>query len=303
MIGKGKTISHTLNSLNYARSKENAREVDRNLLSGDTANDLANEFMIFQKMNTRTERNTFSFVLSPVDDDSANMTKREWKEITRTFLEKMALDDRQYIAYKHDDNGHNHLHIYVNRINERGEAASDQFISNKASRVAEEIAREKNMKLAADIRKEYQRKQSGKYRRVYEAHKKVMQDCIYISEYISRMEKMGYKPHFKYSTAGHVVGVQYQVNGSLVKGSAIHRSMSGRKIGQALKEDRYNKQKEENGKKFTKQWDGTYKHSQMAPGYNKVIPSISTINLKNGESADGDEEEEREKDKNRGLER
>jgi len=299
MIGKGKAVSYTFNSINYAHSKENAKEIDRLLLAGETPNELTNEFQIFQKLNSRADKKMFSFVLSPTDEDSSKMTKREWKEITGEFLKKMELKDRQYIAYKHNDNGHNHLHIYVNRINEKGEAASDKFISNRASRVAEEIARERNMKLAADVRRKQQRKTENKYRHVYEAHKKAIKDCHNLSDYIKRMTKYGYKPHVKFSNAGDMVGVKFDVNGELVKGSAIHRSMSGRKIGEEL----YNNIKpEQTRQKEHINFKEAQKEKDPGPTYMPGISANPLLGRNKGPAKDADEEEEREKRKNKGLE-
>jgi hypothetical protein len=299
MIGKGKAVSYTFNSLNYAQTKENAKEIDRQLLAGETPNELTNEFLIFQKLNNRADKKMFSFVLSPTDEDSSKMTKREWKEITREFLKKMELKDRQYIAYKHNDNGHNHLHIYVNRINEKGEAASDKFISNRASRVAEQIARERNMKLAADVRREQQRKTENKYRHVYEAHQKVKKDCHSLSGYIERMTKHGYKPYFKFSNADDVVGVKFDVNGELVKGSAIHRSMSGRKIGEALYNDIKSEQiRQKENINFKEGRTEKDSGSAFVPG-----PSVKPLMGSNkGPAKDAEEEEKREQRKHKGLE-
>jgi len=234
MIAKAKSVAYTFNSLNYAQSKENAKELDRNLLAGETPGELTNEFLVFQKLRSRMEKSTFSFVLSPDDKDSKYMTKREWKEITREFLSRMALDDRQWIAYKHNDNGHNHIHIYVNRIDENGNAAKDNFISNKASRVAEQIAKERNMQTAKEKEHQNRRKTQKRYSAVYNAHKKAIEQCGgSIEVYKNLMNQKGYPPFFKKSNDGKIVGVQFQVNGEMVKGSAIHRSMSGRKIEQA----------------------------------------------------------------------
>lgn len=302
MIGIGKTISYTFNSLNYAQTKENAKEVDRYLLSGETPRELSNEFQIFQSLNNRAEKNTFSFVLSPVDKDSHSMKKGEWKEITRDFLKKLDLNEHQYIAYKHNDNGHNHLHIYVNRINEKGKAADDTFISNKASRAAEQIAKERNMKLAGDIWKEKQKRQHNQYKKVYEAHKEVIKDADALSGYTNRMERKGYRPHFKQSKTGKIVGVQFPVNGKMVKGSAIHRSMSGGNIEKAIY---LNRDKKQQSTMVNNTTQNTYQEKNtQTPFIPNLMPGFN-VSLDQSKAADGDEEEKKKKKKkhnNRGLE-
>jgi hypothetical protein len=294
MIAKAKTVAYTFNSISYAHNKTGAKELDRNLLVGETPGELTNEFLVFQKLNNRAEKNTFSFVLSPDDRDSRNFTKKEWKDITHDFLKKMELEDHQWIAYKHNDNRHNHLHIYVNRINERGEAANDSYISNRASRAAEEIAQERKMYTAKDIQKEKQRKQSNKYRKVYEAHKEIIKGCTDLNEYINLMEKKGYRPNFKISNSGKAVGVKFEVNGEMVKGSAIHRSMSGGNIEKAI----------HSNKNLKQQNTITNKPKQNMPQERNNQPSFApkpttgfNATLNNSDAADGDEEEKRKRKK------
>lgn len=44
MIGKAKSISHAANSIDYAREKPEAEELDRYLLAGETGQEMAREF-------------------------------------------------------------------------------------------------------------------------------------------------------------------------------------------------------------------------------------------------------------------
>jgi hypothetical protein len=56
MIGRGRTITHAVNGLSYAKNKSGAQEVDRRYLQGNSPKEIASEFAIFGQMNTRCEK-------------------------------------------------------------------------------------------------------------------------------------------------------------------------------------------------------------------------------------------------------
>jgi hypothetical protein len=235
MIGRGEAISHTANAIGYAEQKLDAKEIDRGLVCGETKEEIFKEFQMFQEQNTRCEKNTFSFVVSPAEADGKNLTDQDFRGITRDFLEKMELQDRQYVAYKHIDNGNPHLHIYVNRIDLEGKAAPDTYISNKASRTADEIAQERQLIQARQVQIQNQLRLEKKYSKVYEAHKSVLKAKPKdLGEYTSMMKKHGYEPKIKYSKLGKPVGMQFKVGGELVKGSAINKLMSAGNVHKAV---------------------------------------------------------------------
>ena len=113
MIGKGKSISYAGNAIDYARNKPEANELSRNLVVGETGKEISNEFRIFQRLNTRCKRNSFSFVISPTIEDSRQMSKKDFVNITKEFLEEHELDNNQYVSYLHSDRDHIHIHIIV----------------------------------------------------------------------------------------------------------------------------------------------------------------------------------------------
>jgi hypothetical protein len=53
------------------------------------------------------------------------------KSITRDFVKGMNLEEHQYIAYTHHDKDHQHIHLYVNRINSVNIAARLQDATKK----------------------------------------------------------------------------------------------------------------------------------------------------------------------------
>ncbi|WP_159519765.1 relaxase/mobilization nuclease domain-containing protein [Sunxiuqinia indica] len=236
MIGKGKSISHISNAVNYARNKIKAEELSRNRLVGETGTEIAKEFWVFQSLNARCQRNSFSFVLSPSIEDGNRLTKSDFITIADQFLSQMNLSENQSISFLHKDRKHAHLHIYVNRINTEGKARKDNYIGKKAQRVAERIAQEWNLTTA---RKVQQEKECRLRRTIGLAHDKIWQlkpDDIF--EYARLMEQEGVTTHLKQASNGKVVGLKFQVGKDSIKASSVHRALSASNLQKAIKQNR-----------------------------------------------------------------
>jgi len=151
MIGKGKSIAHTGNAINYAVEKHKAEILDKHNLIGSTGEEIEQEFKMCQNLNGRCENNTFSFVLSPSIEDGKKLTDSQLRNISKEFLEKMNLKDNQAIILKHQDKAHTHLHIYANRIGFDGKATKDHYIGKQCQDKAHEIAKSRNLTCAKDV--------------------------------------------------------------------------------------------------------------------------------------------------------
>ena len=86
MIGKAKSISHVSNAINYAQNKIKAVEINRNKVIGENGKEIAKEFRVFQNLNSRCNRNSFSFVLSPSIEDGAKLAETDFAKIAIDFL-------------------------------------------------------------------------------------------------------------------------------------------------------------------------------------------------------------------------
>lgn len=236
MIGKAKSISHISNAVNYARNKIKAEEICRNRLIGETGQEIAKEFRVFQNLNARCQRNSFSFVLSPSIEDGNRLTKSDFIKIAGHFLNQMNLSDNQSISFLHKDRNHKHLHIYVNRINTEGKATKDNYIGKKAQRVAEWIARAMDLTIAREVQQE---KESKLKHIIGQAHDKIWKlkpDDIF--EYAQLMEQEGVTTQLKQASNGKVVGLKFQVGEDSIKASSVHRALSAGNLQKLIMQNR-----------------------------------------------------------------
>lgn len=154
MVSKAKSIRGSAKSISYIQSDKvlgDAMELDRYGIVSDDPNEILQEFRIMQEANEKCEKNTISMVISPSSEKE--FSKAELREIARTHLKGLGLENNQYLATVHKSTGQTHIHIIANRIDEHGKAVSDSFISKRSQDISEKIAQEKGLLTAKDWKK------------------------------------------------------------------------------------------------------------------------------------------------------
>ena len=234
MIGKGKSISHLSASIQYALRREQAVILDKNIVS-ESPSEVAKEFKLFQQLNERCERNSFSFVLSPTIQDGRKLSFEQLENINKTFLERMNLNNHQYIAFIHTNTEHKHIHLYVNRIDYSGKAYNDQFISNRSAHVAETIAKDMGLQTAREVQQaRYQQRQveHPEIARIKELAKATLmqREARSITNFISLFNEVGAESGLRaeaYNNKnGNFQGLRFYSGEEKFKASQIDRSLS-----------------------------------------------------------------------------
>ena len=233
MIGKGKSISHTGASLSYGWNQEkDAEVVYTQHLSGENPKEITEEFKIIQEQNGRTKNNTLSFVLSPTIDDGKDLSKKQLKELTKKFIYDMKLKERQAIAFVHRDKQHTHVHLYVNRIGFDGKAYKDNFIGKRSQHAAERVAKEMGLTTVYEVQQEKLNELKRIRAEIKQTHEKVMaemkpKDFDY---YIKFMQQNEVKVIPSINRQNQLQGFRFEYKEHNLKGSEVHRSMSGSKL-------------------------------------------------------------------------
>ena len=245
MVGKAKSIGHTSNAVDYGKDKPNSQEISRNKLIGNSGYEIEQEFKVYQNLNSNTKLNTISVVLSPDPTEGRKLTNEDFKEITVNYLEKMSLNEHQHIAYVHRDREHTHIHLYVNRIDDKGKSFNDSFIGKKTSHISNEIAKEKGLISSRD--KMYEKINNQKLNlkelksEIFTKHTQVMGHKPKTFEnYIKQMNSKGLEVKPTINSKGEIQGfriLDIETKNDF-KASEINRSMSvGNLVKQGLKND------------------------------------------------------------------
>ena len=237
MIGKGKAIAHTRASMNYGWNQEkNAEVVFRQHLAGEDPAEITQEFRFVQQQNADCHKNTLSFVLSPTVEDGKSLSTDDLEELSARFIKQMNLKERQAIGFVHRDKEHLHVHLYVNRIDFNGNAYNDSFIGKRSQEAAERVAQQMNLTTVRQVQLEKRIELAPIRAEIKRRHDITMERLRpkTFDQYIKGMASNGVKVIPSINKANKLQGFRFEYGGHNLKGSEVHRSMTGGNIGKEL---------------------------------------------------------------------
>lgn len=247
MIGKGQSISRTQASIEYGWNQEKEAEVVlKEHLAGETPKQITDEFKIIQSQNDRCTKNTLSFVVSPTVKDGKNLNHKDLEGIAQRFIKEMNLKNHQAIGFVHKDKEHTHIHIYANRISLKGEVYKDSFIGKRSQIAADTVAKQLGLTRVREVQQ--QKLQELKWQRTAIRHinNKVLEKRPKsLDEYIKNMKARNVKVIPSINKSNQLQGFRFEFQGVNLKGSEVHRQMTGgRLIGAISHNTSYSRLKE-----------------------------------------------------------
>ena len=243
MIGKGKSIAHTSASMNYGWNQEKDAEVVlKEQLYGNTPNEITQEFKLLQDLNHNCTKNTLSFIISPTIDDGKDLNSKELNKITKEFIKQMNLQDRQAIAFVHKDKEHKHIHLYVNRIDFKGQAYNDSFIGKRSQQAAEKVAERLHLTTVKQIQFEKDFQQREIRQEIKRRHDLAIKqfEPKNFDDYIKAMAANKVKVIPSINKQDKLQGFRFEFQGHNLKGSEVDRKMSLANLGREINKNSYN---------------------------------------------------------------
>jgi hypothetical protein len=216
--------------------EKNAEVVYRQHLVGENPKEISREFHLIQEQNVNCKKNTLSFVLSPTVEDGKKMPRAELQKICSSFMDEMKLGERQAIAFVHRDKQHLHIHLYVNRIDFNGTAYNDSFIGKRSQQAAEKVAEHQGLTTVRQLQVEKEISLKDIRAEIKRRHDIAIKNFKprSFADYIKAMETNKVKVIPCINKANKLQGFRFEFEGYNLKGSEIHRSMSGGNIGKAM---------------------------------------------------------------------
>ena len=155
------------------------------------------------------------------------------------FISEMKLRERQAIAFVHRDKKHTHIHLYVNRIGFDGKAYKDSFIGKRSQHAAERVANEMGLTTVREVQREKLNELKRVRAEIKEAHEKVMKEMKPrdFDLYIKCMLREQVKVIPSINRQNQLQGFRFEYKGHNLKGSEVHRSMSGSKLALQITAD------------------------------------------------------------------
>lgn len=243
MIAKGKAVSHGKTVINYVlRENKLDKFIEKNLLTSETADGILKEMRWTQQHNSRCKNKFLRFEIGIAPSDNKKLSELQLSIITEEFANRMGLLKHQWFAVTHKDTENLHIHLIANRIGINGKVYQTDFVSNRASRTAEEISREMELTIAKDVvaKKRHQNPKADKTR---EAKKDEVRKIAYkllgqkvgtgkegFLSFMAELQKKGVKIETMRNKQGAAYGFRFIYKGETFKASEIGREFGYRSL-------------------------------------------------------------------------
>lgn len=237
MIGMVNSVQGGGALFNYVCNPEKGYEVDRNLISGNNSKEIFDDFKLYIEQNQRASKKIFSMVLSPSINDGKKLNIKDFKSLTKDFLNELDLDykNQPYISFLHTEKDHFHIHILFSRVKEDGSLIKDNHIGKKAQWAAHRVAEKRGLTSAKQVMIETIKSIEAEknqiksvQKQILNVHKSITSNSINYEDYKLKMFEHGFKVkpflNKQEQLQGHRIidlhtGIDY-------KASDIHRSLS-----------------------------------------------------------------------------
>lgn len=128
-------------------------------MAGDTPRSLAREFGQVRTLRPNLSRAVCHVSLALAPGES--LSDKQWQGIAEKYLEHKGFTDNQFVATRHTEAAHQHMHLIINRIALSGEVVSDSNDYKRQEVLMRQLEQEYNLSRVASS-KESSRKALSK---------------------------------------------------------------------------------------------------------------------------------------------
>ncbi|CAG0941872.1 hypothetical protein ANRL1_00728 [Anaerolineae bacterium] len=295
MIGKQRKGSGFRGVLNYVLDPHKGRLIG-GTMEGETPRELAREYAETRQLNPSLKKPVYhvSLSLSPGE----HLNDAEWNTIADRYMIEMGFARSPYVAVRHTDRDHDHIHIVASRIGLDGKTVSDSRDYERSEKVIRGIEADFGLQRVAPSREAERRAlTSGELRRALETGKpsvkmklqRIIDDeakhSLTMSDFIKNLERQGVVAIPNMAGNGRITGMSYQLNGETMKGSDLGKGytfagIQKRGISYAMERDleELRRQKEINARDSQAGNDLTTHQVEGKKAVTGKIKEVCTIN-------------------------
>jgi hypothetical protein len=247
MIGKVITGRSFGGCIRYVVQKHDAVVLDAAGVRMQQVNQIINDFNLQRKYNPNLGKAVGHIALSWSVNDAAKLNDEVMVNLAKEYLQKMKIQDTQYLIVKHRDKDHPHIHIVYNRVSNNGKTISDNFQKQRNVQVAKELTLKHGLYLSPGKERVNRQQLKGEDKIKYElfdAIKAASKKVKSINELKQVLAKQDIVTDLKYkSGTTEVQGISFSKGEYKFKGSEIDRSLSYSKLSQAIEQQQIKPEK------------------------------------------------------------
>jgi hypothetical protein len=247
MIGKVITGRSFGGCIRYVVQKNDAVILDAAGVRMQQVNQIISDFNLQRKYNPNLGKAVGHIALSWSVNDAAKLNDEVMVNIAKEYLQRMKIQDTQYLIVKHRDKDHPHIHIVYNRVSNNGKTITDNFQKQRNVLVAKELTLKHGLYMSPGKERVNRQQLKGEDKVKYElfdAIRSTSKKVKNINELKQVLAKQGIVTHLKYKGGTtEVQGISFSKGEYKFKGSEIDRSLSYAKLSQAIEQQQVKPEK------------------------------------------------------------
>ncbi len=215
---------------------------------------IVQSFTFQAEMNSRIKKPVGHISLDFSEQDKQKLDNSFMVEVSREYMQKMGIENTQYIIARHYDKEHPHVHLIFNRVDNHGKIISDRNDRYRSEKICKELTEKYGLYFAKGKEnvKVHRLKEPDKTRyEIYESLKKLIPECQNWDQVISGLKEQSIAVDFKFrGRTCEIQGVSFTQNGYSFNGSKVDRQFSYSKITFQLKQNLAQQMKVDNKVNF-----------------------------------------------------
>ena len=203
-------------------------------------NQTITDSMVMQAgLSVRTKKPVGHFILSFSPHDTLRINDKILEQIVNDYLKYMGYDDNQFVAFRHFDKEHPHVHIMVNRVNFKGKCTKDSHEKDKNIKVCKELTEQYGLYMARGkeaIKERRLRSMDAiRYQMLHQVSESLLVSRNW-KEFEEELAKGGIRLRFRYNTQTNgIEGISFTLAKEHISDKMKHDiSYSGKQLDPSL---------------------------------------------------------------------
>lgn len=218
----------------YVMSKPGMQLLGAHGVRQDSTSSIIKDFNIVRRLRPNITNVVWHTSISFAYQDDVNDNLMQ--QIAFDYLEKMGLSKNQYLIVKHIDAKHKHFHIVSSRVGFDGSLVTDQWCKNRSAKASDELEQKYGLVVAQEINRvsnTVHNKITLK-KQLKEVVRKCVEDVLAMSSTLEvfrdSLQEQGIEVLLQEQSTGRINGISFKSKDIAVKGSALHKSLSYKKV-------------------------------------------------------------------------
>ncbi len=222
----------------YAYGKDQAEVIAHDGIIPDDPKIAAKCFEIQSQLNPRVSKPVGHIAISFKPEDKPRLTNEFMVQVAKEYMEKMGINDTQYVIVRHHNTPNPHCHLIFNRVDNNGKRISDSNWLKRNVRVCKELKQKYGLTFGEGKSQTRTERLRPNERTRYEMANDVrsaLKDSRSWKDFSNNLKAYGINAQIKFRSGTHIPqGLSFIRDGTTFKGSSLDRSLGFSRIDKIL---------------------------------------------------------------------